>query len=260
MLRFDAMNSYRQAIIAVLAAQLFCGIATAQLGWNFVPKQSEYAAWPEHCRVQFAYISPGYENRYSQAEIAFWRTRIGEKTFIAMHHYCAALIYINRSRYEENPRERQYLVDLALNDGDYTYTRAEKTSILYPNIAVVMAQARYENNEIAKAVQILQAAIAAQPTRTEAYAELTAIYHRQDRLPQALEVLEQADAASGGRSAEVKYNLGLLQIEAGQIDQAVESARAAYALGHPLPGLRNKLQRLGRSVTPTSDADASRTQ
>lgn len=45
----------------------------------------------------------------------------------------------------------------------------------------------------------------------------------------------------------IHYNLGLALIRVGDIDGAVEHAKKAYALGHPLPGLRDKLKALGRS-------------
>jgi tetratricopeptide (TPR) repeat protein len=46
-------------------------------------------------------------------------------------------------------------------------------------------------------------------------------------------------------SAQVHYNLGLVYLELGNLEQAAEHARRAYTLGHPLPGLRNKLAERG---------------
>ena len=47
-------------------------------------------------------------------------------------------------------------------------------------------------------------------------------------------------------SANVHYNLGLAYFDAKDYDRAVEQAKAAYALGFPLPGLKNKLQRIDK--------------
>jgi tetratricopeptide (TPR) repeat protein len=41
------------------------------------------------------------------------------------------------------------------------------------------------------------------------------------------------------------YNLGLLYVELKQYDKAVEQAIAAYSMGYPLPGLRNRLREAG---------------
>jgi hypothetical protein len=49
-----------------------------------------------------------------------------------------------------------------------------------------------------------------------------------------------------GKSAEICYNLGLLSLELGEIDDAEKYAKLAYEQGFPLPGLRKKLQELGR--------------
>lgn len=240
----------------ILSACFSSAISQAQ-EWRFVPTEAEYASWPEHCRVQYSWVTQGlskYGNPYSESVIDAWRNRIGAKTFIGIHHYCVALIYLDRLPLERSEHERSILVDLAINDAAYMYVRAERESILFPNIATTMAKARYENEDIDEAIKILTDAINADPTRIEPYAALTVIYREQGDTENALKVLSAADTAMGGSSAEIKYNLGLLQIETNQIDEAVKSASAAYSLGHPLPGLRNRLQRLGRTI-PIADAN-----
>lgn len=44
----------------------------------------------------------------------------------------------------------------------------------------------------------------------------------------------------------VYYNLGLAYFDAKDYDKSLEYARKAYGLGFPLPGLRNKLQRVDK--------------
>jgi len=46
-------------------------------------------------------------------------------------------------------------------------------------------------------------------------------------------------------SADVQYNLGLLYVDLKQYKKAKAHAVKAYKLGHPLPGLKNKLKKLG---------------
>lgn len=65
----------------------------------------------------------------------------------------------------------------------------------------------------------------------------------------AVEKLEQArllDASNGN----VHYNLGLAYVDLKQYDKALASAHLAYAAGFPLPGLREKLRRLGKWRDP----------
>ena len=54
-----------------------------------------------------------------------------------------------------------------------------------------------------------------------------------------------ADAATGGESAVIQYNLGLINLEMGNVTAAADNARKAYSMGYPLPGLKKKLQQAG---------------
>ncbi len=49
-----------------------------------------------------------------------------------------------------------------------------------------------------------------------------------------------------GESANLHYNLGLAYFDLRDYDNALDHARSAYRLGFPLPGLRNKLQEVGK--------------
>ena len=49
-----------------------------------------------------------------------------------------------------------------------------------------------------------------------------------------------------GGDANLNYNLGLAYFEMKDYDKALEQAKKAYALGFPLPGLRDKLKRVNK--------------
>ncbi len=59
---------------------------------------------------------------------------------------------------------------------------------------------------------------------------------------QKLGVAEKLDP----ENANIKYNLGLLYFKTKKYDIAMSYAKEAYGLGFPLPGLRNKLKRVGK--------------
>jgi tetratricopeptide (TPR) repeat protein len=61
----------------------------------------------------------------------------------------------------------------------------------------------------------------------------------------ALKMLEEAEATAED-NANLHYNLGLVYLDAGQYDKALLHAQKAYALGFPLPGLKNKLVAAGK--------------
>jgi tetratricopeptide (TPR) repeat protein len=68
--------------------------------------------------------------------------------------------------------------------------------------------------------------------------------HRRGKLADAV-----AEAQAGLRidpeNPELHYNLGLYLVDKGDFANALEHARAAYAQGYPLPGLRRRLERAG---------------
>lgn len=64
----------------------------------------------------------------------------------------------------------------------------------------------------------------------------------QKKLEEALEL--------AGDNANVYYNLGLSYYQLKMFDQSLKAAHRAYALGFPLPGLRNLLKRSGKWEEP----------
>ncbi len=236
---------------ALTAATLFLVLApiVRGAGWGFVPTARDWEAWPQYCRVQYSYINRGaneYGDYYPDSAINKWRSIIGEKTFTALHHYCKARIILEQMKLESNPKIKSYLVGVALDDGQFSYVRSDPQSIVYPSVASVMARAKFANGDVDEAIAILKGAIEAQPQRFDAYSTLAYIYREQKNLELALKTVNQANDATKGESAEIQYNLGLLNLEAGNVDAAVLNARASYAAGYPLAGLRTKLERLGR--------------
>lgn len=70
----------------------------------------------------------------------------------------------------------------------------------------------------------------------------------QDALDQYNEALRLRD-----NLPEAHYNIGLLYTDLEQYDLAYQHAVRAYNLGYPLPGLRNRLMRLGAWKDPNSE-------
>ena len=66
--------------------------------------------------------------------------------------------------------------------------------------------------------------------------------HQAKRLLEAGQQYTQAEAM-GWDDAELYYNFGLLLVDTGDIPRARRYAEKAYALGYPLPGLKNKLSK-----------------
>lgn len=76
------------------------------------------------------------------------------------------------------------------------------------------------------------------------------------RNAEAVEQLEKAqDIASD--NANLQYNMGLAYFELGNYEKALTHAHRAYAMGFELPGLRNKLERVGKWREPERPSAAA---
>lgn len=73
-----------------------------------------------------------------------------------------------------------------------------------------------------------------------------------EAIAQLSKAVEMNDA-----SANAHYNLGLAYMEIKNYDKALVHAQKAYALGFPLPGLRNMLQKVGKWQAPVAATDSA---
>ncbi|HEX4883867.1 MAG TPA: hypothetical protein VFX05_06980 [Casimicrobiaceae bacterium] len=71
----------------------------------------------------------------------------------------------------------------------------------------------------------------------------------------------EAAKALGVADPNIPYNTGLAYFQMGEYDKALASAHEAYRMGHPLPGLRNLLEKAGRwkeaNAAPTAPTSAT---
>ena len=104
----------------------------------------------------------------------------------------------------------------------------------------------YEQGELNKAVKLLQDLISDQPGNDVLYSATAVLQWKNGQIVIAKKTLLQGYEAVDGNSAEISYNLGLVSLELGELDEAVRYAQQAYDLGFPLPGLRVKLEKIGR--------------
>lgn len=73
---------------------------------------------------------------------------------------------------------------------------------------------------------------------------------------EAIAKLESALELAGD-SGNLHYNIGLAYFQMGQHDKALQSAHRAYGLNFELPGLREKLKRVGKWQDPPPKASAA---
>ena len=246
--RYPAFSAGVLAVIGLLSAR------SSLAYWDFLPTPLEWASWPQYCQAQYQWVNNGYYQEYASrfptSVVDGWRSRMGAETFIHLHHYCASVIYLNRARVTAARQDKRALLQRAYDDAVYTFARADPAGLLYPTIAGTLAEIQAEQGDKAQAMETLNASIRAQPDRPQPYLLLAFAERKQGRLDQAKQTLEKATATVGEDSVELQYNLGLINLELGDVDEAVENAKRAYAKDYPLPGLQHKLKKLGRWPPP----------
>lgn len=223
--------------------------AQSAFGFSFVPTMDEWITWPAFCRAKYVtldlVITTQFANRVPSGEVTHWKEALGEKAFLHVHHYCAALAFYNRALVESDPTNRRFQFSESAENAFYTYQAIGITDPLAPTAGTLVARAKMELGQTAEAKIILQQLIEAWPTAEAPYLTLSSILRRGGDQSAAIQLLERGNEATKQGSAEINYALGLLNLERKQFIAARENAARAYALGYPLPGLRKKLALAG---------------
>lgn len=244
------MNPTR--IVAAFLAAILAFHEAASLEANFAPTETEWTLWPSYCRARYVVSGAGrntlYTRRVPASEVASQQRAIGDRAWAWLHHYCAGLIYMDRAKATTDARVSAHLLANAQEEFVGQYERVPPEDPFFAVLVTTMARLYREQGLTEEALAILAEGIAAQPSAPSPYAFAGLILREEHRLDEAKQMLLAGNEAVNGRSAEIHYFLGLILIDVGDIDGAAEHAQQAYALGYPLPGLREKLRRLGKTA------------
>jgi tetratricopeptide (TPR) repeat protein len=232
----------RLVALAALASLLVCGAAQA---YHFTPTETEWAMWPGYCKARYITTNIGGRSQYvsqvPRSEIDLWKMRIGDEAFLHVHHYCASMASRLRAMQEPDKHERGEYLKYAMENAMYSYVRTPSSSPVFIQQTTNLALIENALGHADSAISYAGKGVEAQPQSAEAYVALAYVYSQMKKKEEARDVLVKGNTAVEGKSAEIHYNLGLIELELGNTESAVAQAKEAYALGHPLPGLRRKL-------------------
>lgn len=233
--------------LPLLLGALFCTSAHA---YEFVPTTSEFSTWPRHCQARYVTTDIGRQQPWSagfpQSIVDQQIAEVGWPTFEKLHHYCAGIIWLNRSRLERDAVAKKFDVRTARAEVLFTYQAMDKKHPIATSVMITLAQVCQAAEDYGCAEDTLEQAIQLHPSAAAPYSALSVMYRDRKQFDTAEQVLIRGDEATEGKSPEINYNLGLLLVEMKDYDGAVERAKRAYQLGYPLPGLKNKLVRLAK--------------
>ncbi len=219
---------------------------------TFLPSEIEWTTWPDYCKARYVVSSAGkksiFVNRITSAQVSYHEQQKGPEAWLYLHHYCAALIYMQRAAAAEDSERDAYWIREAEIEFLNQYERIRPSDPMFPDVIASIAQVHRRRGDYQVAIKYLEQAIEHQPEATSSYALAAIICRESGRISDGLEMLKRGNAATNGSSAEIHYLLGLFYIDVDDLDAAVEHAELAYELGYPLPGLAVKLRRHGRPL------------
>jgi predicted Zn-dependent protease len=120
----------------------------------------------------------------------------------------------------------------------------------HPRVLYLMSSTSIKANLGEQAEEYFRNAMALNARNASTHAIYGIHLYSLNKLDDAIEAFQQS-LSLDPMSAETHYNLGIAYAAAGKLAAANRHAQAAYNLGYPLPGLRDKLRRMGAWSTLT---------
>ena len=117
---------------------------------------------------------------------------------------------------------------------------------MYSLITAYYGTALYRQGKRQEANAMWDKGMQAKPKARESYLAKAEILIAEKKNREALDVLLKYEKAKEADYADAEYFLGHVYFELKQYDKAREHADKAYKLGYPFPGLRKKLERIGK--------------
>ncbi len=218
----------------------------------FAPSDIEWTTWPDYCKARYVVSAAGKKSKFvnwvSPADVTYHEIEKGPDAWVYLHHYCAALIYMQRAAAEKNPDQSAFILREAEIEFMNQFEIIKMSDPMFPEVVASIAQVHRRRGDTDVALEFLELAIKHQPSITTPYALAAIICREAGDIDRGLKFLERGNSATDGKSAEIHYFLGLFYVDLDDLDAAVAHAELAYELGYPLPGLASKLRRHGRKL------------
>lgn len=99
------------------------------------PTEAELAKLPKGCQVK---LGTGPQNA---ALWQSWSARVGNETWLHMHHYCGGLKFMNRARFTLDKAEKGFYLQSAIGEFNYVLKAWPANSPLMPEAQSQKTQA-----------------------------------------------------------------------------------------------------------------------
>ncbi len=144
---------------------------------------SELALLPKYCHAKIRPSDP--------AESKLWASRLGHDNWIHMHHYCGGLAALHRVPMLRGQEKKDMIRD-ALWEFDYVISHVEPTFFLQPEFHLNKGKVLRLMEKYAEALTEFQKALTLKPDLIAAYLQISELYEKINKKPEALEALKEA--------------------------------------------------------------------
>ncbi|MCA9233507.1 MAG: hypothetical protein KDA57_22905 [Planctomycetales bacterium] len=244
MIRFLRLRQVLNRVqIALFAAMLM--LAAPVTAWNTVDMTPlEFDALPRLCKSAPHLPIPRERRRLPASGSE--RTLIWD---VGAWHYCTGVVKVRRAELmPRNSPDQKDLVNDALVDIGYSFERMPKQELWYAEMAVTAARCYRLLGNTERARRLLDLGRKHHPDYAPTYSALALLSFDEKDYATAIGVLEKGNEATGKKSSELNYFLGLAYFYAGDIEKARHQEALARELGYPLSGLARKIAQHGRST------------
>ena len=237
--------AWSMRMAAVLFAFSLLSLAKGASAYGFTLTDREFAGWPRWCQELYVATGVGRTTQFATRISPDAAQRAAKNPQLnGFWHYCAGMVWLERARAEPDPGRADYMYRKTIDETSFNYALTPSGHFLRGDMGATLGLAYRGVREYDKAMEFLEKAIREEPAHPQSYTAMYLVLRDLGRNDEAREILIRGNEATKGKSAELHYFLGLAYVDAGDAASARKHADQAYRLGYPLPGLKNKLDRL----------------
>lgn len=141
---------------------------------------AEFAKLPKYCSARFK--RPGSNPEY-------WKSKLGRKNWVQIHHYCNALNDINIAFASMDPNKRKKSLTVAIRSIKDVLNKTEPTFILRPELYLKMGESYSQLQHYSEAIMAYKSALKIKSNYSSAYASMSDTYLKMGKRDRAVETL-----------------------------------------------------------------------
>ena len=156
----------------------------------FLPTSSQ--AFPK-TDLDFMLLPPycaARSGRTDQATEDYWKSVIGRKDWVHIHHYCSSLDRLNKARLLST-KERNVILESFVKKTSYMEKHGTRNFIFLPELYTKRGQSLVTMGKKKESISYFKQAIKANPNYSRNYKELSKVYTSLGNHKEAIAIVEQ---------------------------------------------------------------------